>query len=96
MEFHYDADAHTIGLAPPPHFSEETEKLLTLIKDVVVFPFSVQVNDIRWSGSMSVPNPQQTYALNNSRNEKIELTICADDIKANKQAIVLICKMLNR
>ena len=96
MEFYYDADAHTLGLAPPPHFSEETEKLLTLIKDIASFPFSVQVNGIHWPGSVLVPNPQQTYSLSNSRNEQIDLTVCTEDVKSNKQVFVFICKMLNR
>jgi len=95
LEFLYDADAHTIGLAPPPHFSEETEKLLTLVKDVISFPLTVQVNNIRWAGSVLVPNPQQTYSFTNSRNEQIELTVCADDVKNNKQVFVFLCKMLS-
>ncbi len=63
VAFLYDNDTNTITLAAPPKFSEETEQLLTLLKDVVPFPFAAQVNNNLWASSVLVPNPQQTYHL---------------------------------
>lgn len=95
IAFLYDNDTKMIAMATPPKFSDETEQLLTLLKDVVTFPFAAQVNNTPWTGSVLVPNPQQTYHLQNSRNEEIDITVCAEDVKTNKPNFVMMCKMLN-